>query len=143
MHMKGTPLTMQGDPSYPGDDVVAEVAKFLSERRAAALGFGVHEASIILDPGIGFGKTVAHNAALIRGIPRFAEIGSPVLIGHSGKSFLAGITGDGAGDGARERSLRGLAVTVAARLLGARLFRVHDAGSHAEAIRTAEALIRP
>lgn len=143
MHMKGTPRTMQEKPSYQDDDVVAEVAKFLSERRAAALGFGVDAAAIILDPGIGFGKTVAHNTGLIRGIPLFAGIGAPVLIGHSGKSFLSGITGPESRDGSGERLLRGLAVTAIARSLGARIFRVHDAGSHAEVLRTAEALIEP
>lgn len=143
MHMRGTPRTMQGNPAYPGDDVVGEVAKFLSDRRAAALGFGVDEASIILDPGIGFGKTAAHNAALIRGIPRFAGLGSPVMIGHSRKSFLAEISGPGSRDGSGERLARGIAVTVTARALGARIFRVHDAASHREALRTAEAVLVP
>ncbi len=138
MHMRGEPRTMQLDPSYPQDDVVGEVAKFLSERREAALGFGVDAASIILDPGIGFGKTVAHNLALIRGIPRLAQLGAPLMIGHSRKSFLGKVTG--VGDPAA-RLASGTAVTALARESGARLFRVHEASPHREALRMTEAIL--
>lgn len=138
MHMQGTPVTMQRDPSYPGDDVVGEVAKFLSDRRAVALGFGVDAASIILDPGIGFGKTAAHNLALLRNIPRLVSLGAPVMIGHSRKSFLGAFSRD---DQPSSRLPAGIAVTGYARSLGARLFRVHEARPHREALRMTETLL--
>lgn len=137
MHMQGTPQTMQRDPAYPEDDVVGFVAKYLSERREAALGFGVDAAAIILDPGLGFGKTAAHNVALIRGLPLLCKLGSPVLIGHSRKSFLGAISGTDVAD----RLPPGIAVTVMARQLGARLFRVHEAAPHRAALRATEALL--
>ena len=141
MHMQGTPETMQLAPSYPGDDVVGSVAKYLSERREAALGFGVDEAAIILDPGLGFGKTVAHNLALIRGLPRLCMLGSPVLIGHSRKSFLGSISQSVDTDAGGDRLPPGIAVTALARQFGARLFRVHEAASHRAALLATEALI--
>jgi dihydropteroate synthase len=141
MHMQGTPETMQRAPAYPEDDVVGSVAKYLSERREAALGFGVNAAAIILDPGLGFGKTVAHNLALIRGLPRLCGLGFPVLIGHSRKSFLGAISENGHGEGAGDRLSSGIAITALARQLGARLFRVHEAAPHRAALRTTEALI--
>jgi len=141
MHMQGTPQTMQTDPSYPQDDVVTEVAKYLSGRLQAALGCGVDSVAIILDPGLGFGKTVAHNLALIRGIPRLIESSYPILLGHSRKSFLGkalGVEGDSVPK--EKRLAAGLALTALARSLGARLFRVHEVGPHLEALRMAEAL---
>ncbi|MCE9587997.1 MAG: dihydropteroate synthase [Verrucomicrobia bacterium] len=141
MHMQGTPETMQADPSYPQDDVVNYVAKYLSGRREAALSYGVDSASIILDPGLGFGKTVEHNLALIRGIPRFMEIGSPILLGHSRKSFLGKVSGGEDGITTGNRLSSGLALTAIARSLGARLFRVHEVQPHLEALRMAEALV--
>ena len=143
MHMQGTPQTMQFAPAYPDDDVVGSVAKYLSERREAALGFGVDAAAIILDPGLGFGKTVAHNFALIRGLPRLCALGSPVLIGHSRKSFLGAISQNVHGEGAVDRLSPGIAITALARQLGARLFRVHEAAPHRAALRATEALITP
>ena len=143
MHMQGTPETMQHAPAYPDDDVVGSVAKYLSERREAALGFGVDAAAIILDPGLGFGKTVAHNFALIRGLPRLCALGSPVLIGHSRKSFLGAISQNVHGEGAVDRLSPGIAITALARQLGARLFRVHEAAPHRAALRATEALITP
>jgi dihydropteroate synthase len=138
MHMQGTPQTMQLHPSYPGEDVVTTVAKFLSERRAAALGFGVDASLIILDPGLGFGKTVAHNLALLRGIPMLASLGSPLLIGHSRKSFLGTISGCLTPSA---RLAPALAITSLAREAGARLFRVHEARPHREALRMTEAIL--
>ncbi len=138
MHMRGEPRTMQLDPAYPEDDVVGEVAKFLSERREAALGFGVDAASIILDPGLGFGKTVGHNLALIRGIPRLVRLGAPLMIGHSRKSFLGKITGI---SDPSARLASGTALTALARESGARLFRVHEATPHREALRMTEAIL--
>jgi len=141
MHMQGTPETMQADPSYPQDDVVGEVAKYLSARREAALGYGVDSAAIILDPGLGFGKTVAHNLALIRGIPQLIKIGSPILLGHSRKSFLGKITGVEKQSASEDRLAAGLAVTALARSLGASLFRVHEVRPHFDALRVTEALV--
>lgn len=141
MHMQGTPETMQHAPVYPDDDVVGSVAKYLSERREAALGFGVDAAAIILDPGLGFGKTVVHNLALIRGLPRFCKLGSPVLIGHSRKSFLGAIAQNRNTGVAEGRLSPGIAITALARQLGARLFRVHEAAPHRAALRATEALI--
>jgi len=141
MHMQGNPETMQLAPAYPEDDVVGSVAKYLSDRREAALGFGVDAAAIILDPGLGFGKTVAHNLALIRGLPRFTELGSPMLIGHSRKSFLAAIPANGNGESDADRLAPGVALTALARQLGARLFRVHEPAPHRAALRATEALV--
>lgn len=143
MHMQGTPATMQRAPAYEGGDVVAEVAKFLSERRAAALGFGVNQAAIILDPGLGFGKTVAHNLALLRSLPLLCGLGAPVLIGHSRKSFLAGFSGGAGTDNPGDRLSAGLALTALARQLGARLFRVHEAAAHHAALRATETVLTP
>jgi dihydropteroate synthase len=140
MHMQGTPQTMQENPSYPGDDAVGPVAKFLSEQREAAVGWGVDAASIILDPGIGFGKTAEHNLALLRGLPRLTGLGSPVMIGHSRKSFLGKFSRDGDSVPAA-RFWPGVALTSLARERGARLFRVHDARPHNEALRMTEAIL--
>jgi dihydropteroate synthase len=141
MHMQGTPQTMQEAPAYREDDVVTDVAKFLSERREAALGYGVDHAAIILDPGLGFGKTVAHNLALLHNIPLLASLGSPLLIGHSKKSFLAKIAGESAGEASPDRLASGVAVTSFARGQGARLFRVHEPRPHSDALRITEAIL--
>lgn len=139
MHMQGRPQTMQQNPSYADDDVVRTVAKFLSERRAAAIGFGVDANAITLDPGIGFGKTTAHNLALLRGIPELVTLRSPLMIGHSRKSFLGKIQGLGA---VQERGLAAaVALTGLSYSLGARLFRVHEASPHREALRVTEAVL--
>jgi len=120
MHMLGTPRTMQLDPRY--DDVVGEIKAFLEERMSYAIAHGIGEDRILLDPGIGFGKTVAHNLELLRRLGELVELGRPVVIGTSRKSFLGTITG-------REVDGR-VAATVATNVLayerGARVFRVHD-----------------
>jgi len=120
MHMLGTPRTMQLDPRY--DDVVGDVKAFLEERMSFAIDHGVDEQRILLDPGIGFGKTVEHNLELLRRLGELVELGRPVVIGTSRKSFLGKITG-------REVDDR-VAATVATNVLayerGARVFRVHD-----------------
>jgi dihydropteroate synthase len=141
MHMQGTPANMQRDPVYPEDDVTALLVKYLSEQRDAALGFGVDAAAIILDPGLGFGKTAAHNLALIRGLPQLCGLGSPVLIGHSRKSFLAVFANAADVEGDGNRLAPGVAITALARQLGARLFRVHEPAPHRAALRTTEALL--
>jgi dihydropteroate synthase len=120
MHMLGSPRTMQNDPRY--DDVVGEVKAFLEERMSFAVAQGISEDRIMLDPGIGFGKTVEHNLELLRRLGELVELGRPIVIGTSRKSFLGKITG-------REVDDR-VAATVATNVLayerGARVFRVHD-----------------
>jgi dihydropteroate synthase len=120
MHMVGTPRTMQENPRY--EDVVAEVKHFLEERMEFAVAHGVKEDKIILDPGIGFGKTVAHNLELLRRLSELVELGRPVLIGTSRKSFIGKLTGRDVGD----RIPGTVATNVLAYERGARIFRVHD-----------------
>lgn len=120
MHMLGDPRTMQDDPRY--DDVVSEVKAFLEERMAFAIGQGVAEERIMLDPGIGFGKTIDHNLELLRRLGELAALGRPVVIGTSRKSFLGRITGSDVGD----RVFATIATNVLAYERGARVFRVHD-----------------
>ena len=134
MHMQGMPKTMQDDPRY--DDVVDEVLRFLEERMAFALARGVREDQIMVDPGIGFGKTVAHNLALLDGLGRFAALGRPVLLGASRKRFLGAILGaEPAG-----RAVGTVATTVIGYLAGAHVFRVHDVRPNFEALRVALAV---
>jgi len=130
MHMQGVPATMQENPTYPNDDVLGAVFKFLSERRATAIGF--------LDPGIGFGKTAIHNLELLRGIPSLTTLGAPLMIGHSRKAFLGSIAQS---SDPADRFWPGVAITSLARELGARLFRVHEVRPHREALRMIEAII--
>ena len=141
MHMHGTPLTMQTTPSYHDDDVITAVANFLSKARAKALHHGVRENAIILDPGIGFGKTREHNFSLIKAIPQLIQLGSPLLIGHSRKWFLNGVPGDYSPQALEERFIPSIAVTSIARYHGAMLFRVHDPRAHREALQTTEMLL--
>jgi dihydropteroate synthase len=128
MHMIGTPRTMQDDPHY--DDIVAEVKRFLEERMAFAVAHGVKEEKIILDPGIGFGKTVAHNLELLRRLPELVALGRPVLVGTSRKSFIGRLTGRGVD----ERVAGTLATNVLAYERGARIFRVHDVAACYDAL---------
>lgn len=137
MHMQGTPENMQQNPSYPNDDVVTAVAKFLSERRAIAIGYGVDAASLILDPGFGFGKTADQNLALLRGILALVTLGAPLMIGHSRKSFLSSIVGN---SNPQDRLSPALAITSLARAAGARLFRVHESRPHREALLMTESI---
>ena len=120
MHMLGDPRTMQDDPHY--DDVVGDIKAFLEERMAFAVTAGIAEERILLDPGIGFGKTVEHNLALLRRLGEFLDLGRPVVIGTSRKSFLGRLTGR-APD---ERVAATVATNVLAYERGARVFRVHD-----------------
>jgi len=121
MHMRGEPGTMQQDPRYA--DVIGEVEGFLLARAAAAEAAGVARDRILIDPGIGFGKTLEHNLALLQALPRLASHGLPVLVGPSRKSFLGQITGRAVKD-------RGDATTAALALCafegGAAVVRVHD-----------------
>ena len=121
MHMRGQPKTMQqGD--LRSDDIVGEVLEFFKERLADCRTSGIDEAAICVDPGIGFGKTVAQNVALIAGLPRLAELGRPILIGASRKAFLGALTDRAVGD----RDAATLAVGACAQWLGAHVLRVHD-----------------
>jgi dihydropteroate synthase len=119
VHMQGTPETMQRDPHY--DDVVAEVAGTLAERAATARAAGVPE--VWVDPGIGFGKTRAHNLALLRHLRRLAGLGEPLLVGTSRKGFLGDLTG---GAPVGDRLEASLATAVWAMTQGAGMVRVHD-----------------
>jgi dihydropteroate synthase len=136
MHMQGEPRTMQADPRY--DDVVAEVASFLEERLAFAVGAGIAEERICLDPGIGFGKTVEHNLELVRRLDVLVALGRPVLIGLSRKRSLGRLAGDPeATTGSLAASL---AAAVAAYEHGATILRVHDVRETTEALTVAEAM---
>ena len=120
MHMLGTPETMQQAPDYR--DVLGEIEDFFRERLKAAEGWGIDPGRVILDPGIGFGKTLAHNLEIIANLGRLAELGRPLLVGPSRKSFIGAITGE-----PPEERLWGTAGAVAAGVVGgARMVRVHD-----------------
>jgi dihydropteroate synthase len=138
MHMLGEPRTMQRDPRY--DDVVADIKAFLEERLAFAVAAGIEEERIVLDPGIGFGKTLEHNLELLRRLDELVAIGRPVLIGTSRKSFLGRITG-------REDPADRLAATIASCVIayerGARVFRVHEVAPVADALKVAAATVAP
>lgn len=136
MHMRGNPRTMQQSPEY--DDVVGEVREFLRQRMEAAVASGVDPMRIALDPGIGFGKTSAHNFSLLKHTADFVSLRRPVLIGVSRKSFL------GQWKGTREIASRlwsGVALTSFCRARGARIFRVHEPQPHFEAMRMTEAIL--
>jgi dihydropteroate synthase len=131
MHMQGEPRTMQRDPQY--DDVVSDVASFLEERLRAAVDAGIPEERICLDPGIGFGKTVAHNLELIRRLDVLVALGRPVLIGISRKSTLRKLTGSD------DLVAASVGAAVAAFERGATILRVHDVKPHVDALAVAGA----
>jgi dihydropteroate synthase len=136
MHMLGEPRTMQDAPRY--DDVVSEVASFLEERLAFAVSEGVPEERVWLDPGIGFGKAVAHNLELLRRLDEIVAIGRPVVIGTSRKSFLGKLV-PGRAEG--ERLPGTIATNVLALERGASVFRVHDVAPVADALAVAAATV--
>ena len=136
MHMLGEPRTMQLDPHY--EDVVAEVAAFLDQRMAFAVGAGVREDRILLDPGIGFGKTLEHNLELLRRLDELVALGRPVVVGTSRKSFLGLLTGRAEPD---QRLAGTIATNVLALERGASVFRVHDVGPVREALVVAAATV--
>jgi dihydropteroate synthase len=135
MHMLGTPRTMQDDPRY--DDVVSEVKAFLDERLAFAVAEGVAEERVMLDPGIGFGKTIDHNLELLARLGEIAALGRPVVVGVSRKSFLGAITGREAD----ERAVATAAANVLALERGASVFRVHDVAETLDALAVAAATL--
>ncbi|MCU0259049.1 MAG: dihydropteroate synthase [Solirubrobacteraceae bacterium] len=134
MHMQGEPKTMQQDPHY--DDVVDDVRAFLEERMGFALARGVDEEQLLIDPGIGFGKTVAHNLVLLRGLARLKELGRPLVLGASRKRFLGAILGAEPGG----RLIGTVASTVIGLMNGADVVRVHDVRENFEALRVVLAL---
>ncbi len=137
MHMLGDPRTMQEDPVY--DDVVEDVRAFLAERIEVATAAGVDEERIWVDPGIGFGKTVEHNLELLRRLGELRELGRPVLVGTSRKSFIGRLSGAPAD----ERLGGTIASSVIAYANGAEMLRVHDVGPMREALTVADAILDP
>jgi dihydropteroate synthase len=135
MHMLGEPRTMQADPRY--DDVVDDVKAFLLARMEFAVGAGVREERIQLDPGIGFGKTLAHNLELLRRLDELTDLGRPLVIGTSRKSFLGKLTGRDV----TERVPGTIATCVLALERGATVFRVHDVAEVADALKVAAATL--
>jgi dihydropteroate synthase len=135
MHMQGDPRTMQEDPSY--GDVVGDVKAFLAERMEAAIRTGVSEELIWLDPGIGFGKTLDHNLELLRRLGELRQLGRPLVVGTSRKSFIGKIDGSAVGD----RLGGTIASSVLAAAEGADVLRVHDIAEAAQATRVASAIL--
>ena len=135
MHMRGEPRTMQDDPVY--DDVVDDVKAFLTERAEYAVSRGIAAEMIDVDPGIGFGKTTAHNAELLHRLDEIVALGFRVLVGVSRKSFIGSL---GGGAGPLDRLPGTIAANVLAYANGARVFRVHDLAEHAQALRMAAAV---
>ncbi len=134
MHMQGQPATMQQAPAY--DEVVSEVEQFLYARIAALEAAGVARDRIVIDPGIGFGKTVAHNLQLLGALDELVAAGQPVLVGVSRKSMIGHLTGRPAG----ERLAGSLAAMLAAAARGAAILRVHDVAESRDALRVWQAI---
>ncbi len=134
MHKQGTPQTMQQQPEYR--DVVAEVSAFLQERIRASEAAGIARERICIDPGFGFGKTLEHNLALLRGIPQLMSLGVPLLAGLSRKSMLGAITGRGVD----ERLAASVASAMLAVQQGAAIVRVHDVRETVDALKILNAM---
>jgi dihydropteroate synthase len=134
MHIQGEPRTMQQNPQY--DDVVVEVGEFLVRRAAACEAAGIARERIVLDPGFGFGKTLAHNLALLRDLPVLVERGYPVLVGISRKSMLGMITGREVD----QRLAGSLAVALMALQGGAAILRVHDVAETVDVLKVWQAV---
>ncbi len=135
MHMLGEPKTMQENPHY--DDVVREVRDYLAAKAEEAISAGVDPANVILDPGIGFGKTMKHNLELLDRLETLVELGFPVLVGTSRKGFLGKITGS---EDPKARVFGTVATSVMSYERGATLFRVHDVRANREALEVAAAV---
>jgi dihydropteroate synthase len=134
MHRQGHSFTMQNAPHY--DDVVGEIKAFLAERVSMAQSMGIPADHIIVDPGIGFGKTLNHNLKILANIEAFLQLGQPVLIGLSRKAFIGELTGKAVGG----REMGNAAALAAVVWQGAHILRVHDVGAMNDAIRVAQAL---
>ena len=136
MHMQGDPKTMQSDPHY--DDVVSEVVSYLSERLDAAVAAGIERDALVLDPGIGFGKTLEHNLALMKNIDAFCALGRPILVGPSRKRFIGTLLETEVDD-----RLEGTAAAVAWLAgSGAHIVRVHDVKEMVRVVRVVDAIVR-
>jgi dihydropteroate synthase len=136
MHMQGTPATMQQNPHY--DDVLAEVAAYLAERIDALEQAGISRERIVIDPGIGFGKTAAHNLTILQNIDRFRAVGRPVLIGHSRKRFLGKLLGRPV-----DELLAGtIGVAIALAVEGVDILRVHDVKATRDALSAFAAIVK-
>jgi dihydropteroate synthase len=133
MHMQGTPVTMQDDPSY--DDLMGQIAQFLMSAVGVAEAAGVGADQIAVDPGIGFGKTTAHNLAILRHLPELRVLGKPILVGPSRKGFIGRVL-DLPVDDRLEGTLAAAAYAVAQ---GARILRVHDVRPVVRAVTLVEA----
>jgi dihydropteroate synthase len=136
MHMQGDPRTMQLAPRY--EDVVAEVRGFFEERLAALVAAGIDPEAICFDPGIGFGKSVDHNLALLRALPDLGVGGRPLLLGVSRKSFIGKVLGS---TDLADRACPTVAITARAREAGVMIHRVHDVKPNVEALRMTEAIL--
>lgn len=137
MHMLGEPKTMQAEPRY--DDVVVEVRQFLSDRLDAAVAAGLPRERCIVDPGIGFGKRLGDNLALLGGVEALCRLGCPVLIGASRKRFIGELTGR---DDPSHRQGGTIAACLAAYSRGATIFRVHEVATVVDALKVARAIAR-
>lgn len=134
MHMQGTPRTMQQNPVY--EDVVSEVSSFLARAVLRAEAGGVAPDAILVDPGIGFGKTAEHNLTLLNRLPALSALGKPIVVGVSRKSFLGRVVA-----GAEESRLMGTAASVACAVLrGASVVRVHDVKEMRDVVAVADAI---
>ena len=136
MHIRGNPRTMQKDPIY--DDVVGEIRRYLRHRIAAGEAAGVDRRAMAIDPGIGFGKTIAHNLALLNGLPVLAADGVPVLVGTSRKAFLGALTGRSV----EERDVVTAVSSGICAMNGASIVRVHDVATTRDALALADAMVR-
>lgn len=134
MHMQGTPQVMQNNPTY--GDVVQETLAFLGERIRFCEEHGLDRSQLIVDPGLGFGKTLTHNLSLLKHTAEFKALGCPVLIGHSRKSFIGKILGQ-----EEERDVATAALSALCVFQGANIIRVHDVRKSYQAIKMAEAVV--
>lgn len=137
MHMQGTPRTMQHDPVYT--DLLGEITEFFAGRFTALTAAGVQPEAIVFDPGIGFGKKLEHNLAILRELDQFTVEGRPILLGVSRKSFIGKLVGS---DDLEDRHWPTVAITAHAREQGIALHRVHEVRANLEALRMTEAILR-
>ena len=140
MHMQGEPRTMQVDPQYA--DVVREVGEYLIRQRASCVAAGIAHEAICLDPGIGFGKTESHNLSLLRRLAELVELGSPLLLGLSRKSFIGKILGAGASVGVEQRLYGGIGLAALAVSRGVKIIRTHDVAPTREALQVVSAVLQ-
>ncbi|MHB8168245.1 MAG: dihydropteroate synthase [Thermoleophilia bacterium] len=136
MHMLGEPRTMQANPVYK--DVVTDIGGFFRERLESAAAAGIRRENILLDPGIGFGKTLEHNLAILRRLGEFAALGRPLLVGISRKRFIGMVTGE---DDTQARLPGTISANVVALMNGAAVFRVHDVAENFQALKVAAAVM--